>query len=149
MSRSEKSQKTIAVIGLFKLLKGLILVAAGIGAVSLLHKDVATTVTNWLDSLRVDPDNGLIHKLLSQVFAVTPKQLKEISAGTFFYAALLLTEGTGLLLRKRWAEYFTAITTALLIPLEIYQLVKRFTLMRVDVLVVNVGDRGLSDLADS
>jgi uncharacterized membrane protein (DUF2068 family) len=113
-------------------------VAAGIGAVSLLHKDVATTVTNWLDSLRVDSDNGLIHKLLSRVFAVTPKQLKEISAGTFFYAALLLTEGTGLLLRKRWAEYFTAITTALLIPLEIYQLIKRFTLMRVGVLVVNV-----------
>lgn len=112
--------------------------AAGIGAVSLLHKDVATTVTNWLDSLRVDSDNGLIHKLLSRVFAVTPKQLKEISAGTFFYAALLLTEGTGLLLRKRWAEYFTAITTALLIPLEIYQLIKRFTLMRVGVLVVNV-----------
>jgi uncharacterized membrane protein (DUF2068 family) len=124
-------------------------VAAGIGAVSLLHKDVATTVTNWLDSLRVDPDNGLIHKLLSHVFAVTPKQLKEISAGTFFYTALLLTEGTGLLLRKRWAEYFTAITTALLIPLEIYQLIKAAYAHTGRPAGCECCDRGLSDLADS
>jgi uncharacterized membrane protein (DUF2068 family) len=58
--------------------------------------------------------------------------------GTFVYAALLLTEGTGLLLRKRWAEYFTIITTAGLIPLEVYEISRHLTAAKVVVLLINV-----------
>ena len=36
----------------------------------------------------------------------------------------------GLLLRKHWAEYFTIITTGLFIPLEIYELVRHFTVTK-------------------
>ena len=64
-------------------------------------------------------------------------ELEEISVGSFFYAALLLTEGTGLLLRKRWAEYFTVIITASLMPLEFYELIEKFTLTRVAVIILN------------
>ena len=49
----------------------------------------------------------------------------------------MFTEGIGLLLRRRWAEYFTIIMTALFIPLEIYELIERLTLTRVVVLVIN------------
>jgi uncharacterized membrane protein (DUF2068 family) len=133
-----KSGGMIVAIGVFKLLKGLLLLATGIGALSLLHKDVAATVGHWVELLRVDPENQWIHGLLSRLFSITPKQLKEIGAGTFIYAALLLTEGVGLLLRKTWAEYFTVITTAGLIPLELIELAKRFTPVRVTVLAINV-----------
>jgi uncharacterized membrane protein (DUF2068 family) len=70
-------------------------------------------------------------------FAVSPKQLKDASVGTFVYAGLLLTEGTGLSLRKRWAEYFTIITTAGLIPLEAYEIHRHVTAITV-VLLINV-----------
>ena len=69
---------------------------------------------------------------------IEPKQLKEISAGTFFYSSLLLTEGIGLLLRKRGAEYFTVISTGVFIPLEVYEIFHRFTWVKVWVLIVNV-----------
>src|SRR5438876_3197403 len=87
----------VLLIGLFKLLKGLMLVAVGIGALKLLHRDVATVVEHWVQLLRVDPENRFIHRVLVKVFAVSPKQLRELSIGTFFYATLLLTEGVGLL----------------------------------------------------
>jgi uncharacterized membrane protein (DUF2068 family) len=144
--RSVASKKTAAhssstgliLIGVFKLIKGLLLVAVGIGALKLLHKDIADVVTRWVESLRVDPDNHFIHGILRKVFAVTPKQLKELSAGTFIYAGLLLTEGIGLLLKKHWAEYFTVVTTAALIPLEIFELLKHFTAIKLAILVVNL-----------
>src|SRR3984957_5226501 len=129
---------TIFLIALFKLTKGGLLVIVGIGAHRLLHRDVAETVAHWVDILRVDPDNRYIHRLLTHVLAVTPAQLKAASVGTFIYAGLLLTEGTGLLLRKRWAEYFTIITTAGLIPLEIYEISRHVTFAKFAVLVVNV-----------
>src|SRR5665213_331669 len=104
--------KTLLAIALFKLFKGALLVGVGVGALRLLHKDVAQTALHWVDVLRVDPDNRFIHGVLTRAFSISPKQLKATSIGTFIYAGLLLTEGTGLLLRKRWAEYFTIITTA-------------------------------------
>ena len=134
----EKSTATLVLIALFKLLEGILLLAVGIGALKLLHRDVETTVTHWVEILRVDPDNRLIHKLLTRVFSLSLKQLKEASAGTFIYAGLLLTEGVGLLLRKRWAEYFTIITTSGLIPLEIYELARRVSPAKIAVLIINI-----------
>ncbi len=114
------------------------LVAAGIGTLKLLHGDIAASVDRWVDVLRVDPDNHYIHPVLSKILVVSPKQLRELSIGTFFYAALFLTEGTGLLLRRRWAEYFTTISTAALVPLEIYELAKHFSALKVVVLLINL-----------
>jgi uncharacterized membrane protein (DUF2068 family) len=136
--KTRESTTTLLLIALFKLLKGAALIAVGIGAIKLLHRDVAETITQWINFLRVDPDNRLIHGLLTRVLRVSPNQLKALSAGTFVYAGLLLTEGTGLLLRKRWAEYFTIITTAGLIPLELYEMSRHLTVGKIVVLIVNV-----------
>jgi uncharacterized membrane protein (DUF2068 family) len=132
------SSSVLILIGIFKLLKALLLFAVAAGTIRLLHKDVAATVTHWAQILRVDPDSHYVHGLLVKIFRVTPKQLKELSAGTFLYAGLFATEGIGLLLRKRWAEYFTVITTGLLIPLEVYELVHHFTVIKLAVTFINV-----------
>ena len=103
-----------------------------------MHRDIASVVEHWIEVLRVDPDNRFIHRALLKVFNVTPKQLKELSAGTFVYAAIFLTEGTGLLARKHWAEYMTLISTGLFIPLEVWEIYRHFTMLKVAVTVVNV-----------
>lgn len=114
------------------------LIAVGIGAIKFLHKDIVTTVTHWTEVLRVDPENQLVHGVLVRILRVTPKQLKELSVGTFLYAGLFATEGLGLLLRRRWAEYFTIVTTGGLIPLEIFELSRHFTLTKLLVVLLNV-----------
>jgi len=138
MAQSRPKSKTLFLIALFKLTKGVLLLIVAIGAHKLLHRDVADTVAHWVDILRVDPDNRYIHRLLTRALSVTPAQLKAASAGTFIYSGLLLTEGIGLLLRKRWAEYFTIITTAGLIPLEVYEIARHVTAAKIVILAVNV-----------
>jgi uncharacterized membrane protein (DUF2068 family) len=69
---------------------------------------------------------------------VDEHRLRQLSVGTFFYSALFLCEGTGLALAKRWAEYLTVVTTASLMPLEMYEIYLKTTWPRVVVLVVNV-----------
>jgi uncharacterized membrane protein (DUF2068 family) len=137
-SKTRQSSATLLAIAIFKLFKGVLLLAVGIGALRLLHRDVAEVVSHWVDVLRLDPGNRLIHGMLSRLLSVSPKQLRAASVGTFFYSVLLLTEGTGLLLRKRWAEYFTIITTAGLIPLEVYEVHRHLTAAKIAVLLINV-----------
>ena len=128
----------LTAIGVFKLFKGVLLVAVGIGALRLLNKDVAAEVYGWANAFRVDPGNRYLQLLLERLSIVNEKTLKEFSVGTFFYSALFLIEGTGLLLRKHWAEYFTIIVTGSAIPLEIYELIRRATYVKGIVLVLNV-----------
>jgi uncharacterized membrane protein (DUF2068 family) len=128
----------LVLIAIFKLTKAAALLMLGVGLLHLVHRDVATVVTHWIERFRLDPDNEHIHRIISRIFRVTPRQLKELSVGTFVYAGIFLTEGTGLLMRKHWAEYLTLISTGLFIPLEVYELAHRFTVIRLSVLVINV-----------
>ena len=128
----------LRLIAAFKLLKGVLLLAAGIGALRLLHRDVAEIANRWVSELRLDPQNRFIHALSLRAGAVDDRMLREIGVGTFFYSALLLTEGVGLWLEKRWAEYLTVILTGSFLPLEVYELTRRINGTRVTILAINV-----------
>src|SRR5436190_125656 len=132
------SSVALLLIAIFKLFKAALLIAVGIGALKFLHRDIAATVMHWTGVLRVDPDNRIVHGILAKLVPTTPRQLKELSVGTFIYAGLFSIEGVGLLLRKRWAEYLTIITTGLLVPLEVFELARHFTIGKLVVLFVNV-----------
>ena len=132
-----RPDRVLLLIGAFKLLKGALLLGVAIGALRLLHKDVADVADRWVNLLRVDPDNHYIHRILAQLWSVDDRKLKEVSAGTFLYAALFFAEGAGLLLRRRWGEYFAMIFTASFLPLEIYELFKRLSITRSVVIAIN------------
>jgi uncharacterized membrane protein (DUF2068 family) len=132
-----RKDRWIILIGLLKLLKGVLLFASGIGLLKLLHRDVADFLAQWINTLHFDPDNRHIQHLLVKASIVDERKIKELSLGAFFYAGLLLTEGSGLLLGKRWAKYFSIIVTGSFIPLEIWELAKRFSVGKCTVIVLN------------
>jgi uncharacterized membrane protein (DUF2068 family) len=132
-----RGNRALLVIAIFKFVKGAVFLALAFGALSFLHKDVASEVEGWLDQLRIDPDNQFIGTIMSKLQLVHTKELKELSVLGSGYAALFLTEGTGLLFRKRWAEWLTIVATSSLMPLEVYELIKEFTAVRLLALLVN------------
>lgn len=138
MTAKRKCGRGLRVIGAFKLLKALALMALGVGALKLLHKDVAAIAEHWINMFQVDPHGHFIDLLLAKLSHVDDRRLKELSIGTFIYAAIFLVEGMGLAMQKRWAEYFTMITTSSLLPIEIYELVRRVSFGRCLALVVNL-----------
>lgn len=125
-------------IGAFKLVKGLALLALGLGELHYLHKDLAHELAHWIDLLRVDPHNHYLTWLMEKVTKVDAKKMKELSIGTFFYSALFLCEGIGLSLKQRWAEYLTIVSTSSLLPVEVYEIFIRPSWARVLILVVNI-----------
>lgn len=138
MTAKIKGSRGLLLVAAFKLIKGLALLALAIGALKLLHKDVAAELAQWIDILRVDPHNHYIQEALAKLGVVDDRKLVALSVGTFFYSGLYLTEGIGLSLRKRWAEYVTIISTASLLPLEIYEIVKHVSAPKIVVLLANI-----------
>ena len=140
MNKAQQPSKDrlLTLIVLFKFLKGAMLIALALGARHLMNHDVGEFAEHLVDSFRVDPDNRYIHVVLEKAQVLDAKQLKALSIGSFFYAAIVLTEGTGLALRKQWAEYFTIIVTASFLPLEIYELAHRVTPIKIAVMAINL-----------
>ncbi len=138
MPKERSHGRGLRLIAAFKLLKGLALLAVGIGALRLLHKDVAAVLEHWINVFRVDPHNHFINRLLEKLSILDDRQLKELSVGTFVYSAIFFTEGIGLALRKRWAEYFTIVTTSSLLPLEIYEISKHVSAGKILALLINL-----------
>lgn len=128
----------LRVIAAFKLLKAAALIAVGVGALRLLHKDVAALAEHWINLFQVDPHNHFIDLLLTKLANVDDRRLKELSIGTFVYAGIFLVEGVGLSMQKRWAEYFTIITTSSFLPIEIYELARRVSFGRCFALAINL-----------
>jgi uncharacterized membrane protein (DUF2068 family) len=131
-------RRGLLLIGVFKLAKALLSIALGFGALKLLHHDVASVVLHIADTLKIDPESHLIGLLIIKANLIGATQLRRFSIITFSYAAVCLVEGTGLMLEKRWAEYFTVTLTALALPLECFELFKEFTPPRIGLLLVNL-----------
>ena len=123
----------VAVIGAFKLLKAVVLVAAGLGALNLLHGGQAREIVEWA---HLAPASRILQK--ARIIGLTERQLEAVAFATFAYAGIFLVEGAGLIARKRWAEWLTVIVTASFIPLEIYQLAKHGGAGKILTLAINV-----------
>src|SRR6202171_3335567 len=128
----------IRLIALFKLVKALILLAPGGGALKLMHRDMGSTLEYWITTCGLDPENRWLERAIEKVSNLTPAKVKGLGFVSFIYAGLFLTEGIGLWLMKRWAEWFTIIITSSLIPVEIYELYRHPTAVKILVLAINV-----------
>jgi uncharacterized membrane protein (DUF2068 family) len=136
-SAGAPSRLWLVLIAIFKLVKCTALVMLGLLAFRLVHGDAAETMTGWLKLLAIDPENRFIHPALMKLGGLSPKNLEEVGIGAFIYAAVFLTEGTGLLLGKRWGEYLTIGVTLSFIPFEIYEAFERPTALRLLAIAIN------------
>jgi uncharacterized membrane protein (DUF2068 family) len=69
---------------------------------------------------------------------LSPAQIKKLGLGSFLYAGLFLAEGIGLWSRKRWGEWLTVIITSSLVPVEIYEIYRHPSALKIAVLVLNL-----------
>jgi uncharacterized membrane protein (DUF2068 family) len=136
--RAKRSNRMLLAIGIFKLVKAGLLVAIAAGTLKFLDADTAEALRHWARASQIVMSHEPLRRLLAFVSAANEATLIEISAASLVYAALFATEGVGLCLRKRWAEYFTIIMTGSLIPFEVYELVRRVTLPKLVVTAINV-----------
>lgn len=128
----------LLLIGLFKLGKSILFFCIGVGAIHLLHKDLSDVVMRVAVAMRFDPESRFVSLLLNKVDLIDVHKLKLISAGTFAYSAVALTEGVGLVLEKVWAEYLTLTLTISFLPWELYELIERPNWFRLSLLLINL-----------
>jgi len=131
----------IKVIIIERVAKALVLVALGMG---LLVAGSEGWLTQWAtyaqEQLNLDSDASVLEQILLRALALISglSHTTLLAIGAFAYALLEGTEGVGLAMRRRWAEYLTVLATGALIPFEAYEVIHKVTLFRAGALLLNL-----------
>lgn len=128
----------LLLIAVYKSLQALLFIAIGVGALHMLHRDIADDLAMLADHLRFNPESRFVNFVLDKASLVDDPLLRRIGAAAFSYAGVSLAEGIGLYLEKAWGEYLTLIITASFLPWEVFEIFHKITLFRSSLLVINV-----------
>jgi uncharacterized membrane protein (DUF2068 family) len=137
-SRRDKPAPGLYTIIAVKLLKSLLLFGVALGVYSLMGDDLGAEFERFLRWVKLDPEHKFFAALGDRFETITPSHLRWIASGTLLYALLLFVESAGLMFRASWAGWLAIGETAFFIPLEIHELVRRFSWIVSFLLLVNV-----------
>jgi uncharacterized membrane protein (DUF2068 family) len=131
----------IKVIIVERIVKSSILVAGAIGLIVAGHTGLLDRWADYAENqLNLNVGQNIILQLLFRALAYIGNfnHITIVALSAVAYAALEATEGVGLALRRRWAEYLTVIATGILIPYEAYEVIRHPTLFKVGALALNL-----------
>jgi uncharacterized membrane protein (DUF2068 family) len=131
----------IKVIIVERIVKATVLIALAIGLLVAGRTGLLTTWAQYADEeLNLEAGNSLIVDLLLKLllYVGTFSHTTLLALGAIVYALLEGTEGVGLAMRRRWAEYLTVIATGILIPYEAYEVVHKVALFKIGALLLNI-----------
>lgn len=128
----------LAAIAMFKMVKGVLLFLVGLGLLELVHAEIATLFSLLIEGLHLNADSRIIHALILKIDALQPNSVLLAGLVSLGYAGMLLVEGIGLWLEFTWAAYLTVVSTSLLVPFELYEVIEQVSILRIGVLMLNL-----------
>jgi uncharacterized membrane protein (DUF2068 family) len=95
-------------------------------------------VRDIFKDLGIDITHSRLYGLVLHALNLSGGTALLLAIGVTAYAAIEAVEGTGLWLARRWGEYFAMIATSLGLPLEIYDLTRKVSVLALVLLAVNL-----------
>ena len=132
------SRRVLRLIALERIVRGVLLLVAGLYLFFHLHSDFGRLADHAIRAIELDPRRPFLRHIVDYLHHLRASQLRVAAIGAVGYGVLELVEGTGLWLDKLWAEYLTVIATSLLVPLELYELIRRPSALKAGGLLVNI-----------
>ncbi len=133
-----RRRRVLRLIAIERTVRGLLLLAAGVYLFFHLHTDFGAKADSAIRAIELDPRRPFLHHIVTYLHHLHASDLRIVAFGALGYGALELTEGIGLWLDQLWAEYLTVVATSLLVPVEIYELIRNPTVWKAGGLVVNI-----------
>jgi uncharacterized membrane protein (DUF2068 family) len=128
----------VRAVAVLEAAKGALVLAVGLGLLSLLHKDVEDAGERIVQHLHMNPARHYPQVFLKAAENLTDGRIMLLAAGAATYAVLRLVEAYGLWRDRRWAEWLSALSGGIYIPFEIVHLRHHPTGLSWGALVVNV-----------
>ena len=139
MSTRPRSAHGVRVIAVLEMAKAAVVLIAGFGLLSALHHGAAQVAEDLARQMHLNPAKGYPRIFIDLANDTSNSQLRLLAAGAFGYAAMRGVEAFGLWRRRRWAEWFSVASGAVYVPIELAEIARGFTWVKLAMLLVNLG----------
>ena len=118
--------------------KGLVVLLAATGLLSLVHRDVHALAASLIEHLHLNPASKYPQIFLDAASRIQNGRLLLLAGGAAAYASIRLIEAYGLFKGRQWAEVLAAVSGAIYVPFEVFELIKRPAWLGAIILLVNL-----------
>jgi uncharacterized membrane protein (DUF2068 family) len=142
-----KRAPTLYIIIVFKLIKGVLFFALAMAMLWESSHDLSREYRAFLNGpfvqtlfahLKIHPENRFFTHLAEQVGDLTQAKVRWAAVGTLVWSLFPLVEGIGLVYRVGWAGWLAIGESAFFVPIELYELARKFSWYLTGVMIVNV-----------
>lgn len=116
----------------------MLLVIVGFGLFSLINRDVSSIAENLVRHLHMNPFSRYPHIFLDATRHITNTNLLILACLTLVDATGRGFVAYGLWGNRDWGKWLGVVMAAIYIPLEIYEIYKKLTTLKIVTLVTNV-----------
>ena len=134
----KKRAPTLTAIITIKMVKGLVFLALALGFYALSDNNLQWEYNNVLNMFHIDGSRKFYLDLAAKIAKIKETDILWVAGGTLVYGILSVSEGIGLTLRLTWASWLAICESALLIPVEVWELRSHFSITLTAVLIINI-----------
>jgi uncharacterized membrane protein (DUF2068 family) len=135
---SARETRVVRGVALLEAAKGLVVIFAGFGLLSLVHRNLQSLAEQFVGRLHLNPAKETARIFLEAASHLDDARLRLLALLALLYASLRLIEAYGLWMQKRWAEWFAVVSGGIYVPLEISELTRGFAWVKVSALAINL-----------
>jgi uncharacterized membrane protein (DUF2068 family) len=133
--QSDRSLKTIAV---FEFSKGVVVLTAGFGVLSLLNAKIQAKFEDFIGQFNYIPHGKITSIIYEAITHPRNSFLLMVASFAILYSALRFAEGYGLWHEAKWAEWIGLISSLIYLPYEIYDLAVHPGILPVIFIIINL-----------
>jgi uncharacterized membrane protein (DUF2068 family) len=126
------------IIAAFEALKGIVVLAAGLGLLHYLHEDLVPPFEHLLMFSGLGHNQEYHDFLIHLVSGITDGNIIMLSVAAVAYSALRFVEAYGLWLQRKWAKWLAIVAGGIYLPYEVYKLSEHFTAIKLVIVLINV-----------
>ena len=133
------SRTGVRIVAVFEAGKAALVLLAGLGLLSLIHKDLQAAAERIVGHLHMNPARHYPSIFIDAASRLTDANLWQLAWLALGYAVVRLVEAYGLWHNRRWAEWFALVSGGLYLPIEIYEIFNHVTSIKAGVFIINLG----------
>lgn len=140
MSRSKHQASEVGIrsVAVFEASKGVVVILAGLGCFSLMHHNVAAVAEQIAEQLHFNPSMHITRIFIDAARHINDARLGLLALLSLLYSTMRFIEAYGLWRARRWAEWFAAISCGVYLPVEIAELLRGFSWIKMVILLINI-----------
>ena len=127
----------VRAVACFEALKGSIVLIAGFGLAHAIGGDVGELAEHLVHRLHLNAAKRFPRIFIDLANNLSDAQLWALAALALAYSVFRFAEAYGLWFERRWGEWIAALSGGIYVPVEIYELTRGFSTVKIAALVLN------------